>query len=49
MVHALAKELNVPTPMSAQAASLYRILVAKGQGDLDGLAVLKLYDSKEDL
>jgi 3-hydroxyisobutyrate dehydrogenase len=49
MVQGLAKELSVPTPMSAQAASLYRILVAKGQGDLDGLAVLKLYDPKEDL
>jgi 3-hydroxyisobutyrate dehydrogenase-like beta-hydroxyacid dehydrogenase len=49
MLQGLAKELNVPTPMSAQAASLYRILVAKGQGDLDGLAVLKLYDSKERL
>ena len=49
MVHGLAKELNVPTPMSAQAASLYRILVAKGQGELDGLAVLKLYDAKERL
>jgi 3-hydroxyisobutyrate dehydrogenase-like beta-hydroxyacid dehydrogenase len=49
MVHSLAKELSVPTPMSAQAASLYRILVARGQGDLDGLAVLKLYDAKERL
>jgi 3-hydroxyisobutyrate dehydrogenase len=49
MVQSLAKELSVPTPMSAQAATLYRILVAKGQGDLDGLAVLKLYDPKEDL
>ncbi len=49
MVHGLARQLNVPTPMSSQAASLYRILVAKGQGELDGLAVLKLYDAKERL
>ena len=49
MVQGLAKQLNVPTPMSAQAASLYRILVARGQGDLDGLAVLKLYDPRERL
>ncbi len=49
MVQGLAKQLNVPTPMSAQAASLYRILVARGQGELDGLAVLKLYDPKERL
>jgi 3-hydroxyisobutyrate dehydrogenase-like beta-hydroxyacid dehydrogenase len=49
MVHGLAKELQVPTPMSAQAASLFRILNAKGHGDLDGLAVLKLYDPEERL
>lgn len=47
MVQALAKELQVPTPMSAQAASLFRILNAKGHGQLDGIAVLKLYDPKE--
>ena len=45
----LAKALQVPTPMSAQAASLFRILNAKGHGQLDGLAVLKLYDAKERL
>jgi 3-hydroxyisobutyrate dehydrogenase-like beta-hydroxyacid dehydrogenase len=49
MVHGLAKDLKVPTPMSAQAASLFRILNAKGHGDLDGLAVLKLYDPEERL
>jgi 3-hydroxyisobutyrate dehydrogenase len=49
MVHDLAKALQVPTPMSAQAASLFRILNAKGHGQLDGLAVLKLYDPEEPL
>jgi 3-hydroxyisobutyrate dehydrogenase len=49
MLQSLAKELNVPVPMSAQATSLFRILDAKGHGDLDGLAVLKLYDPKERL
>ncbi|MDF2765985.1 MAG: 2-hydroxy-3-oxopropionate reductase [Rhodospirillales bacterium] len=49
MLHDLAKALQVPTPMSAQAASLFRILNAKGHGQLDGLAVLKLYDAKERL
>jgi 3-hydroxyisobutyrate dehydrogenase len=49
MVHDLAKALQVPTPMSAQATSLFRILNAKGHGRLDGLAVLKLYDAKERL
>lgn len=49
MVHGLAKELKVPTPMSAQASSLFRILNAKGHGQLDGLAILKLYDKDERL
>jgi len=47
MVHALAKELKVPTPMASQAATLFRTLVSKGHGELDGIAVLKLYDPKE--
>ncbi len=49
MVQSLAKELKVPLPMSAQATTLFRILNAKGHGELDGLAVLKLYDPKERL
>jgi 3-hydroxyisobutyrate dehydrogenase-like beta-hydroxyacid dehydrogenase len=49
MVHGLAKELKVPTPMTSQAATLFRTLVSKGHGELDGIAVLKLYDSKEHL
>jgi len=49
MLQSLAKELKVPVPMSAQATSLFRILNAKGHGQLDGLAVLKLYDPKERL
>jgi 3-hydroxyisobutyrate dehydrogenase len=47
MLHGLAKELQVPTPMSAQASSLFRILNAKGHGQLDGLAILKLYDKDD--
>ena len=47
MVQGLARALGVPTPMVAQASSLFRILVSKGHGQLDGLAVLKLYDGKE--
>jgi 3-hydroxyisobutyrate dehydrogenase len=49
MVHGLAKELKVPTPMASQAATLFRTLVSKGHGDLDGIAVLKLYDGNERL
>jgi 3-hydroxyisobutyrate dehydrogenase-like beta-hydroxyacid dehydrogenase len=44
MVQALAKSLTVPTPMTSQAATLFRILNAKGHGELDGIAVLKLFD-----
>ncbi len=47
MVQDLARQAGVPAPMAGQAASLYRILVAKGHGELDGIAVLKLYDPKE--
>lgn len=47
MVQSLAKELKVPVPMSAQAASLMRILNSKGHEELDGIAVLKLYDPKD--
>ncbi len=47
MVHDIAKSLKVPTPMSSQAASLFRILVSKGHADKDGIAVLKLYDQKD--
>jgi 3-hydroxyisobutyrate dehydrogenase len=49
MVHSLAKQLGVPTPMTSQAANLFRTLVSKGHGQLDGIAVLKLYDRKEHL
>ncbi len=47
MVHDLAKSLAVPTPMSSQTANLYRILNSKGHGELDGIAVLKLFDPKD--
>jgi 3-hydroxyisobutyrate dehydrogenase-like beta-hydroxyacid dehydrogenase len=49
MVHGLAKALQVPTPITSQAANLFRTLVAKGHGELDGIAVLKLYDRNERL
>lgn len=43
MVHDLAKEMKAPTPMAAQATSLFRLLVARGHAELDGSAILKLY------
>jgi len=47
MVHDFAKSLGAPTPMSNQAASLFRMMMSKGHGDLDAISVLKLYDGKE--
>ena len=47
MVHDIARTLKVPTPMSSQAATLFRILVGKGHAEKDGIAVLKLYDQKD--
>ncbi len=49
MVKDLAHRLKTPTPMTGQAAELFRILVTKGHGEIDGSAILKLYDPKERL
>jgi 3-hydroxyisobutyrate dehydrogenase-like beta-hydroxyacid dehydrogenase len=43
MVKSLAQSLEVPTPMSSQASALFRELNDNGDGNLDGIAVLKLY------
>jgi len=43
-LHDLAKTLESPIPMSDHAASLYRILNIKGNGELDATAIFKLYD-----
>jgi 3-hydroxyisobutyrate dehydrogenase len=49
MVKDLARQFKVPTPMSGQSAELFRILVAKGHGEIDGTAILKLFDPAERL
>lgn len=46
MVQGLARSVGVPTPMTSQAATLFRILNAKGHGRLDGIAVLKLFNEE---
>jgi hypothetical protein len=33
--------------MTGQSAELFRILVAKGHGEIDGTAILKLFDASE--
>ena len=47
MLHDLAKSLKTPTPISSQTASLLRILNSKGHEELDGIAILKLYDQND--
>ncbi|MBU2532460.1 MAG: NAD(P)-dependent oxidoreductase [Alphaproteobacteria bacterium] len=42
MLNDAAHEKGVPMPMSAQALTLFRMLIAKGKGELDGAAVLEL-------
>jgi 3-hydroxyisobutyrate dehydrogenase-like beta-hydroxyacid dehydrogenase len=48
-LHELAKNLKSPTPMSSQASSLYRMLISKGHGELDGIAILKLFDKNDNI
>ncbi len=43
MLHDVGKQMKTPLPMSAQANTLFRLLVARGHGELDATAVLKLY------
>lgn len=49
MVADLARALKVPTPMTSQTASLYRMLIAKGQSERDATSVLKLYQPANDI
>ena len=49
MITALTESLNVPAPMSKQAASLYQILISKGYAELDLISILKVIDPKEQL
>ncbi len=44
MVQALAGTLNVPTPMSSKSSELFKQLNDNGDGELDGIAVLKLFE-----
>lgn len=49
MVKDLARGLKTPTPMTGQAAELFRVLVTKGHGENDGTAILKMFDPTERL
>ncbi len=47
LMHDMARDLKVPTPISSQTATLFRLMMSKGHGELDAISVLKLYDGKE--
>ncbi|MEM9443704.1 MAG: NAD(P)-dependent oxidoreductase [Pseudomonadota bacterium] len=49
LMHDMARDLKVPIPMSSQTAALFRVMMSKGHGDLDAIALLKLYDRNEDV
>ena len=44
MVQELAADLKLPTPMTAQAQTLYRMLVHMGHAELDTSAIVKVID-----
>ncbi|MBT3700769.1 MAG: NAD(P)-dependent oxidoreductase [Alphaproteobacteria bacterium] len=46
MILDLAQQTKTPVPMSNTAASLYRVLIAKGHSELDAISVLKVYDNE---
>jgi 3-hydroxyisobutyrate dehydrogenase len=48
MVQACAKVMQVPTPMTAQAQMLYRMLACQGHSELDTAALIKLYEAVAD-
>src|SRR3954469_24030915 len=47
MVNELAAKLHAPTPMMANALSLYRLLVHLGHSEVDTSGVFKLYEKEE--
>ncbi len=46
MVYDLAKATKTPTPMTDQARTLYRLLIARGHGEEDPISLLKFYDEE---
>jgi 3-hydroxyisobutyrate dehydrogenase len=42
-VQELGRDAHVPTPMSAQATQLYRLMVAAGHAEIDGCGIYKLF------
>lgn len=44
MVQALAADLKIPTPMAAQAQTLFRMLIHQGHAECDTSAIFKLYE-----
>ncbi|MEQ9641035.1 MAG: NAD(P)-dependent oxidoreductase [Alphaproteobacteria bacterium] len=47
MVHDLAHDVAATTPMTGQARELFRLMAARGHGEEDAIAVLKLFTGDE--
>jgi len=47
MVNELAGKLHAPTPMMAEALTLYRLLVHHGHSEVDTSGIFKLYEKEE--
>lgn len=47
MVHDLAHDIQAAIPMSTQSAELFRLMAARGHGEVDAIAVLKLFTGEE--
>lgn len=46
MIYDLAKATKTPTPMTDQARTLYRLMIARGHGEEDPISLLKFYDEE---
>lgn len=44
MVQSLARGSGTPTPMSGQATQLFRLLMAAGHSEIDGIGIYRLYE-----
>jgi 3-hydroxyisobutyrate dehydrogenase len=47
MLHEATREQHIATPMTTQALTMFRMLVAQGHSELDGAAVVTLLPEPE--
>ena len=46
MLQAVGKELKAPLPMTSQATTLFRFAMARGYGEMDAIAVARLFEAE---